>query len=91
VIAQLGRRIVRHQVGRGLHVGLRQAVAVADEQAQLLEYPLGPNDVRLGAFDDEILAGRADLDPKAGLEALEVLVEGPEEGLDALLGKRDRA
>jgi len=55
-----------------------------------LEHALGSDDVRFVTLHDEIVAGGPDPHAEAGLEALEMLVEGPEEGLDALVGQRDR-
>ena len=89
VLAQIDRLILRDQIRRRLHVGVRQLVAVAHQRRQLADDAvdvLGPG--RL-AVHEQLVALRADADVEERFEVLEVLVVGAEQRLDAFLGNGD--
>ena len=89
VLAQIDRLVLRDQVGGGLHVGVRQLVAVAHQRRQLADDAIDV--VRTGrvAVDEQLVSLRADADVEERLEVLEVLVVGAEQRLDAFFGDGD--
>ena len=89
MIAQVDRVVLRDQVGRRLHIGVRQLVTVAHQRRQLADNPVDAVEGRVLAFDDQIVALRADANVEQRFEVLEVLVVGAEERLDSRFGNGD--
>ena len=86
VLAQVDRCVLRDQIRRGLHVGVRQLVASRISAASWLDDALDV--VRAGrvAIHEQLVPLRADADVEERFEMLEVLVVGAEERFDALFG-----
>ena len=89
VLAQIDRLVLRDQVGRRLHVGVRQLVAVPHQRRQLADDAVDVLRARGVAVHEELVALRADADVEQRLEVLEVLVVGAEQRLDAFFRNGD--
>ena len=86
VVAQLDVAVLRHQLRGRLHVAVGNAVALLQEARQLAHGPLDADLVVRRTLDEQVAALGADAHAEGGFELAEVLVVGPEEGLDAILG-----
>ena len=86
MIAQVDERVLRDEIGGGLHVGVRQLQAVSHQRRELADDAVHLVEVGRFAFDEQIVPLGADADVEEGLEVLEVLVVGAEQGLDPLSG-----
>ena len=88
-VAQVDERVLRDEIGGGLHVGVRQLQAVSHQRRELADDAVHLVEVGRFAFDEQIVPLGADPDVEEGLEVLEVLVVGAEQGLDPLFGDGD--
>ena len=89
MIAKIDRPVLRDQVGRRLHVGVRQLVAVAHQRRQLADDAVDAVEIRGVALDQQVVALRADADVEERFEVLEVLVVGAEQRFDPFFGDGD--
>ena len=86
MIPQVDRTVLGHQRRCRFHVGVRQLVAVANQRRQLIDHAIDLIEIRGLAFDQEIVAVRADADVEERFEVLEILVVRAEQRLDPFLG-----
>ena len=89
MIAQVEFGMLGSQPHRVLHLALREAVAVAQQRAELSDEGLNPIGAIVGPFDHEFMAARANGHAEEVFEPAEVVVVGAEEDVDALVGNRD--
>ena len=89
VVAQVDRRVLRHELGGGLHVAVHERVAVLEEPRQLLKELHDALLVSRVPADDELVALSADPDTEEGLDVLEVGVARSVERFDAGLRQDD--
>ena len=89
VITQIHRVVLRHQVRRGLHVGIGQLVAVAHQRRQLTDDAVDLFQTGRFAVHEELMALRTDANVEERFEMLEVLVVGAEQGFNPLFGDRN--
>ena len=62
MVAKIDRPVLRDQIGRRLHVGVRQLVALAHQRRQLADDPVDAVKIRRGALDQEVVALCANAD-----------------------------
>ena len=89
MVAQIDRIVLGHQLGRGLHVGVRQLVTVAHQRGELADDAFDP--IRPGrlALHQQIVPLRTDSDVEQRFEVLEILVVRAEQRFDPLFGDGD--
>ena len=86
MIAQIDGFVLRHEIRRRLHVGVRQLVAVAQQRRQLPDDALDLVEAGAVAVHEQLVALRADADVEERFEMFEVLVVRAEQGFDPLFG-----
>jgi hypothetical protein len=82
VVPQARLGVLAQEVGGEAHVAGAHRVALLHEPGQLLEGPAGEDHPLLFALDRQLAAVATDADLEPLLEEAQVLVVGPEKGLD---------
>jgi hypothetical protein len=91
VLSQIDAGIFGDQLRGRLHVAHRHGVSLFDERRQLRDELRDARRVFGLAFDDELVALRADADVQECFEMAEVFIVRPEQRLDGALGNRNLA
>jgi len=85
VIAEVHRLVLRDKIRSGFDVACRELVPVAHQRRQLTDDAIDAREIGRLAFDQQVVALRADADVEGRFEVFEVLVVGAEQCFESPL------